>query len=188
MIGRPLPSRLRRLSGAMATFTLVVAGSFVVWAAHVPTSYAQAPSITWPWPAPRGEGHSLIRAGHMQVRCRGETDFSEGVVLTLAGPLSAHLEATAKTFARRDDSSILLEGEVRIMFKGGSSPATIYGPASGGLVTTDRAIVQESKDASGTLTRITMDTAHLSGQVFTLDATPMQPCECDARCRVIGTD
>jgi hypothetical protein len=98
------------------------------------------------------------------------------------------MEVTAKTFARRDDGSILLEGEVRITFKGYSSPPTIYGPSSGGLLTTDRAIVQEAEDASGTLTRITMDTAHLSGQVFTLDPTPMQPCECDARCRVIGVD
>jgi beta-lactamase regulating signal transducer with metallopeptidase domain len=187
MIGRPLPSRLRRVSGAIATFTLVFAGSFVVWATHVQTSYAQAPSITWPWPAPRGEGHSLIKAGHMQVRCGGETDFSEGVMLTFAGPFS-RLEVTAKSFARSDDGSILLEGEVRIAFGGGSSPPTVLGPASGGLLTTDRAVVQEAEDESGTLTRITMDTARLSGQVFSADLTPMLPCECDARCRVIGVD
>lgn len=151
MIGSPLPSGIRRRFGAVATFAVIISGSFVVWTTQPTTAYAQT---AWAQALARFDEGIAMRYGfnswslianQAPTSCNDndDLDFSGRLVVKPAGLPSAKPEFAALSVTHRKDGSMLLQGVVRISFK------------DGGILATNRATVEQD----GT---ITMDSAHLS--------------------------
>lgn len=106
MLKRPLPSLLRRLSGAVLTSTLIISGSYAAWAAQPEPAYAVQEEDQRIW----------ISADRMSASASGDVDYSGNVVVKLIGPDEPEIALHADTVNRMDDGSTVLEGNVRFSF------------------------------------------------------------------------
>ena len=152
MLSRPLPTVTRRLSGAVLTLTLIVAGSVALWTAQPEQSHAQPELQRGNAPLelrdPTLTIHSVtVTADRASRLPNGDIEFSGAVVIAqtsdasrITGGGTSVIAASTVTYAQ--DGAAVLEGPIRISFE------------DGGAFTTDRMTIED-----GT---IRMDSARFS--------------------------